>query len=130
VEVPVYKCLAVSLDEFLTPVAHALGNSSGYPGWIVQFHVRVRNQIAVLFEVVGDADQFSMSFDHQAVKVRHVQAEVKVILRLKGLQLVMGFQYLFNSGLKESFHVSPGDDKRAMTTLKIGMILIYWISIK
>jgi hypothetical protein len=79
----------------------------------VQFHVRVRNQVTVLFEVVGDADQFSMSFDHKTVKVRHVQAEVKMILRLKSLQLVMGFQYLFNSGLKEGFHSVSGKGKES-----------------
>jgi len=99
--VSVYKRLAISLDEFFPPVAHTLGDGSRYPGWKMQFHIRVRNQITVLFEVVGDADHLSVSFDYETIEMRHVQPEMKVILCLKGFQLVVGFQQVFNCGLKK-----------------------------
>ena len=70
----------------------------------MQFHIRIGNEIAVLFKVVGDTDHVIVPFDDEAVEVRHVESKVEVILRLKGFQLVMGFQQMFNGGLKECFH--------------------------
>ena len=55
----------------------------------MKFYVGVRDQVAVLFKVMGNADDLSMPFDYQAVEVWHVEAYMKVILCLEGFQLVV-----------------------------------------
>lgn len=92
VEVPVYKGLAIPFDELFAAVSDALGNRSGYPGWIMKFYIGVRDQVAVLFKVMRDADQLAMPFDDETIKMWHVESNMEVFLRLKGFQQVMGFQ--------------------------------------
>ncbi len=103
-EAPIDILLTVPFDEFFTTVSHALGNGSGHPGWIMKFHVRVGNEVAILFEIMGNADHFPMSLDNQTVEMRHVEADKEVFLRLKSFQQVMGFQEMFNGDLKKRLH--------------------------
>ena len=91
-EMPVYEGLTIPFNEFFATISNALGNGSGYPRWIMKFYVRVGNQVAILFKVMGYADHLSVSFDHKTVKVGHIETDMEVILCLKALQQVMGFQ--------------------------------------
>ena len=88
----------------------------------MQLHIWVRYQVAVLLKVVGNADHVIMPFDHEAVEVRHIQAQMEVILRLEGFQLVMGFQQMFDGGLKECFHgLSKKEEDLLFYALRIGV---------
>ncbi len=84
--------LVVDVDKFLASATDDLSNGSGSPGWIVELYFGIGDQVTVLLEVVRDTDQFIMSFDHEAVKVRHVEAHMEVTLGLELLQEIMGLQ--------------------------------------
>lgn len=83
VEMPVYKGLAFPFDELFAAVSHALCNRSGYPGWIMKFYVGIRDQVAVLLEIVRDADQLAMPFNDETVVAGHIKTHMEISLRLE-----------------------------------------------
>ena len=85
-KVAIDKGLAIPFNELLAAVADALRNGCWYPGWIMQLDIRVGHQVAILLEVVRDADHLSMALNHQSIKVWHVETDMEVLLGLESFQ--------------------------------------------
>jgi hypothetical protein len=78
------------------------------PGEIIlekdHFHIRVRNQVAVLLKVMRDTDHGIMPFDHKAVISAHVKAYMEIGLSLELFKHFVRSQQMLDRGLKESGH--------------------------
>ena len=64
----------------------AVGTQDG----IMQFHIRVGDQVAVLLEVVRDTDHVAVPFDHQRLVAGHLKAHMEGVLVLEIIQAGCG----------------------------------------
>ena len=70
----------------------------------MQFHIGVGNQVAILLKVMRHADHVPVAFDHQRLVARLLEAHMEGVLLLEILQQVVGFQKMFDGGLKKGGH--------------------------
>jgi len=61
VKLCVHECLPIPFNELRAIPKERLRDRSRHTGWIMQFHIRVCHQIAILLEVMSNADLFIMS---------------------------------------------------------------------
>ena len=74
----------------------------------MQLHIRVGDQVAILFEVMRDGDHLAVAFDHQRLIAGLLKTHVEGVLVLEIIQQVMGCKQVFDGFLKEGGHsVSP-----------------------
>lgn len=88
-EAGVDEGLAVPFDELRAIPEEGLGDAGRHPGGIMQFHIRVGDQVAVLLEVVRDADHLAVTLDHQRLVACFLKTNMEGVLRLEFLQQVV-----------------------------------------
>jgi len=85
-ETSINVSLAVPFDELCAIPEEGLRDGSRHPGGVVQFHIRVGDQVTVLFKVVRDAEHVAVAFDHQWLITCFLKAYVEGVLGLKVIQ--------------------------------------------
>ena len=88
-EAGIHISLSIALDELRAIPEEGLGDTGRHLGGIMQFNIRVGDQVAVLLEVMRDADHLTVAFDYQRLVAGLLKAHMEGVLVLEILQQVV-----------------------------------------